>query len=822
MDMISMSAPVAPKAVPEKPAAESKMLSRKAAPAPSEQAPWKAESEAPYGRPEQAALTQDPKALVQTGPGLPTWSWRTISLKWNGPVARDQQIRLWLLPPAVNLILAFVRVLLLAGLIVLMVDLKRLKVKAQSVSLGLGILVLAVLSVMQVHAAVPPPGSCAGYPPAELLQQLQNRLLEPPDCLPTCADSPRMELQASADAIRILFQLHAAVDTAVPLPGNAGSWLADQVLLDNQSADGLQRDKDGQLWLLVPKGLHMVTLLGKPRPGNSFQIPLPLRPRQLQVSSTDYEVVGVHADGQVEGTLQLTRLQKDGAAKLEEWAPSRLPPFLHVERVLALGLTWQVNTRVKRLTPADSPVVFAVPLIPGESVTTADIRVENGQAHLNMDANRTEIRWSSTLQPTPTIRLMAPPVSDDRPWTETWVLDASPIWHCDLEGIPVIHHQDQAGVWKPQWQPWPGEALSIRVSRPEAIPGQLVTIDDARMELAPGERYEKVVLALKIRTSQGAQHHITLPAGARLQQVLLDGKSQPISPTSGESREVVVPLQPGGQTVTVEWQEDKNAGFLQGAPLVRIGDDRQTAVNAHVIFKMPRNRWILWTGGPRFGPAVLFWNYFLVVLLVGVALGRVPWTPLKTRHWLLLGLGLTQVPAPMALAIAGWFLALGWRERQHNPGGWLDSNWIRVLLIFWSLLALGALYTAIQTGLLGIPDMQIAGNGSSNLQLNWMEDRIGAVMPQPWALSVPLYVYRFLMLAWALWLALSLLEWLRWAWACFSKGGLWHPVSFRKPRLRKESGQGASQGETSGNQPGPEAVTGSGVSQQGGDPSPTG
>jgi hypothetical protein len=342
------------------------------------------------------------------------------------------------------------------------------------------------------------------------------------------------------------------------------------------------------------------------------------------------------------------------------------------------------------------------------------------------------------------------------------------------------------------------------------------------MELTPGERYEKVVLALKIRTSQGAQHHITLPAGARLQQVLLDGKSQPISPTSGESREVVAPLQPGGQTVTVEWQEDKNAGFLERAPLVRIGDDRQTAVNAHVTFKMPRNRWILWTGGPRFGPAVLFWNYFLVVLLVGVALGRVPWTPLKTRHWLLLGLGLTQVSAPMALAIVGWFLALGWRERQHTPGGWLDNNWTRVLLIFWSLLALGALYTAIQTGLLGIPDMQIAGNGSSNLQLNWMEDRIGAVMPQPWALSVPLYVYRFLMLAWALWLALSLLKWLRWAWQCFSKGGLWHPVSFRKSKLRKEGGPGASQGETGGNQPGPEAVTGSDVPQQGGDPSPTG
>jgi len=29
------------------------------------------------------------------------------------------------------------------------------------------------------------------------------------------------------------------------------------------------------------------------------------------------------------------------------------------------------------------------------------------------------------------------------------------------------------------------------------------------------------------------------------------------------------------------------------------------------------------------------------------------------------------------------------------------------------------------------------------------------------------------MLAWALWLASSLLEWVRWGWTCFSEGGLW-------------------------------------------------
>jgi hypothetical protein len=800
---LSAPAPPSPMKAPEVSMREEKsMVHRKAAPGRLEGALTKPEAQVRQEVAQQQALTRDPKALVQTGPGLPKWNWRTISLKWNGPVARDQQIRLWLLSPTMNLLLAFLRVLLLGSLTFLMLDPGRLKAWKQGMGSAAALLLVGVLAAAPIQAAEPTVAAGGGFPPTELLQQLQNRLLKAPDCLPACADIPRLELDVNSQTVRILIQVHAAIDTAVPLPGNANSWLSDQVLVDNQPAEALLRDQDGQLWLLVNKGLHTVVLLGKPRPGVTFQIPLPLRPREVQIASTEYEVQGVHADGRVEGSLQLTRLQKEGATKADEWTPTVLPPFLQVERVLALGLTWQVQTTVRRLTPGGSPVVLMVPLLAGESVTSADIRVENGQAHVNMDSNRTEIRWSSTLQPTPVIQLHAPPLSAERPWVETWILDASPIWHCDLEGITVIHHQDQGGVWKPQWQPWPGETVTIRVSRPEAIPGQLVTIDDARLEFIPGERYQKATINLKIRSSQGAQHPIFLPAGARLQQVLLNGKSQPISPTPAPEQKVMVPLDPGEQTVTVEWQEDRTSGFTTQAPPVRIGEAQQTAVNAFVSFKMPRNRWILWTHGPTLGPAVLFWSYVVLVVLVSLALGKVSWTPLRTRHWLLLNLGLTQVPALVALGVVGWFLALGWRERRYEPGRWADSNWTRILCMLWTVFALVGLYVAVHAGLLGTPDMQIAGNGSSNLQLNWMQDRIGATMPRPWVVSVPLYVYRSLMLLWALWLAWSLLTWLRWAWQCYSKGGIWKPINWRRRKATAKTTTGGASGEPT---PGPSA-----------------
>jgi len=214
------------------------------------------------------------------------------------------------------------------------------------------------------------------------------------------------------------------------------------------------------------------------------------------------------------------------------------------------------------------------------------------------------------------------------------------------------------------------------------------------------------------------------------------------------------------------------------APEVSIGDQ---AVNAGVTFQMPK-RWILWTKGPRLGPAVLFWSYLVVVIIAAVALGRVTWTPLKTPHWLLLGLGLTQVHPLVAILIVGWLLALGLREKYPFPEGWFSFNASQVLLVVWTVAALTGLYFAIQKGLLGIPDMQISGNGSSDFVLRWTQDRIGALMPEPLVFSLPLFVFRILMLLWALWLAYSLLKWLRWGWKCFSEGGLWRKVELGRKK----------------------------------------
>ncbi len=583
-----------------------------------------------------------------------------------------------------------------------------------------------------------------------------------------------MDLTATSDSLQFLIEVHAAAQTAVPLPGNLDAWLPDAVLLDQQTIKGLLKDTGGGLWALIPPGIHRLTLLGRTGARNAIQIPIPLKPHRVTVQAEDWEVQGVHPNGTVDAGIQLIRRKKKSSNSLS-LADVALPPFLSVERVLHLGLKWQMSTVIKRLTPPGIPVVIALPLLEGESVTTGGIQVENGQAIVNFESRAREKRFTSILEMAPEIRLQAP---RSAAWTETWVLDASPVWHCELSGIPVVHHQDQQGHWRPEWRPWPGEGVAIKVTRPQAITGQLITIDNARLAWTPGKRLNKAGLTLMVRTSRGGQHTLSVPKDAVLQVVKINGKSQPIRLKDGT---LVIPLQPGKQSVYLEWHQPAAGRIRLKGPRVAIGEQ---AVNAAVSFQMPQNRWILWTAGPQLGPAVLFWSYLVVVILAAFGLGRTKITPLKTHHWLLLSLGLTQVPPVLAIMIVGWLLALGARGKYALPDKWLSFNLVQVLLAIWTLVALVGLYLAVERGLLGIPNMQIAGNGSTSFHLHWTQDRIGELLPQPSVIALPQWVFHLLMLFWSLWLAIYLLKWLKWGWQCYVAGGIWKKLPRRKKKIK--------------------------------------
>src|SRR5690606_35512641 len=78
----------------------------------------KKSAQSPMKYAQKAKLLQqiDPSEVVQTGPGLPTWSWRAWTLRWNGPVVAGHEVRLWLLSPLWSGLWRLMSVLLLIAM----------------------------------------------------------------------------------------------------------------------------------------------------------------------------------------------------------------------------------------------------------------------------------------------------------------------------------------------------------------------------------------------------------------------------------------------------------------------------------------------------------------------------------------------------------------------------------------------------------------------------------------------------------------------------------------------------------------------------------
>lgn len=734
---------------------------------------------------QQSYSSIDPEARVQTGPGLPQWQHQSYELSFSGLVGHDQPLRLWLIPPWANHGLTLLRLLLLVALLARMVGLwpgpsagtgagTRNDTGADAVAdagagAGTGaqagmqagivaaILPWLVSATLGLAASLLPPPAQAQLPDKEQLDELKQKLSAAATCLPHCADIARLSLQVGGAQLRLLLDVNAAVDTALPMPGGDRQWLPQQAQLDQKPAM-MQRDDSGQLWLLIPRGHHQVILSGPLLQNDSVQLPLPGKPRRVELESTDWELAGWSETSGAADTLQLTRKVKS-AGPLE--APL-LPPLLRVERHLSFDLLWRVETVVRRESPPGVPILAAIPLLPGEAVTSADINVKDGKVALNLGPQASEMRWNSTLPQQAALTLSAAANTD---WVETWLIDASGRWHLTHSGLVAIG-ADSAQVASSQlvFMPLPGEQLQLKLERPKALDGQTMTLDSVSMQVAPAERNTETTLSMVLRSSRGIEHAISLPAGATLQGVKINGQSQTLR---ANGNQLILPLIPGRQEIEIRWRQAAGiaAHYHYAGP-----DLHLPASNYKVHLKLPEGRWLLWAGGPGTGPALLFWGKLLLLMLLGYALARYQGAGLRIRDGILLAIGLSQVSWDLALVIAAWFvlvprpLALQGRRRTLAAVG----------MGLLSLAMLGALLITVACGLLSAPEIEVHGNGSDFRNLHWYLDRSGSLLPGAWAISLPLMAFRACMLAWALWLAWALLGWLKWGWQCLTaQGGLW-------------------------------------------------
>ncbi|NLT72065.1 MAG: hypothetical protein GXX91_15420 [Verrucomicrobiaceae bacterium] len=720
-------------------------------------------------------LKADPKAIIQTGPGVPAWSWRTVTFGWDGPVSASQEVRPLLIPPVLSRLLGGVRVVclvLLAGLLLRPKRLRKTPETAEPLSGGAGAgphrggallaLVLALLTV---------PGSArAQFPDAGMLEELKTRLTESSDAFPGAADIASASLELADETFVLQLEYHAAARTAVPVPVPLAALVPGGAEFESGGPAILVR-REGVLWTLLPdEGIHRISLRGRVRDRADWEWGFALKPRRISVEAPGWTVSGLRPDGSAEDQLLFARVRREEENAAAHYDRPDTRHALLVERRIELGLVWQVHTTVSRLSPAGRAVALRVPLLPGEKVVSAGRSVEDGAIDIRLAPDMQEISWEGELAPSDTLVLAT---REDDSWTERWRLVASPIWNVSFSGLePIFEHPE--GRLVPLWQPWPGEPASLTVSRPEAVAGAAVTIDNAEHTLVPGRRQHASSLALSLRTSLGEDFLLTLPPNAEVTTLSHDNKNIPVRK---EGDAVVVPLHPGAQSIKVEWRLPADAGGWTRVDAVSLPVE---AANVSTVIRPPEDRWLLLADGPQRGPAVQFWGILLFALLVAAVLSRVPRSPLSLLEWLLLSIGLIQVSVFLSLFVVAWLFLLRWRGSEGFQAlGRAAYNVCEAVLIFLTLWAVGTFFVIASRGLLGSPEMYIAGNGSSASYLNWFTARSSGELPVPGYWSVSIWWFRLAMLLWALWLAAALVRWLRLGWKNSSLGGHFRP---RPPR----------------------------------------
>lgn len=715
-----------------------------------------------------------PNAILQAGPGRPAWSWNSYKLYWSGPVDPQHTVQLVILPRwAVTLLrVAAVLLLLLTGALFVFetLDIERRwpprRGAARTPPAASLLLVLGgALAVAGLAAA---PAAFAETPSPELLRQLEQRLLEPPPCVPRCAEIVAGSVSVEPDAMTVELVVHALQDVAVPLPGSLPGWRPESVRVDGTPAPSVFRGGDQALWLALAPGTHRIALEGPLPPVDSLEIPFPAPPRVVVGEASGWVLSGIEDRRLLAGSLRLTRLRDGADAEAgSRFESSRFPEFVLIEREIELDLDWRVHTRVTRIAPERGAIALSVPLLPGASLLTAGLPVSDGEVRVSLDPAQQSAEWTATLPRTPTLVLR---VAGDAPWKEVWRFAIGNTWHAQFSGVPESETAPAAGAVRvAEFHPRGGESLTLAATRPEASGGTSLAFDAVSLVTEVGARSRSTVMTLDYRSTRGAQHVVSLPDGAEVTQVSIDGR---IEPLRANDSALGLPILPGEHRVEIRWRKDKGAGAITRTPAADTG---APAGNITLGLEMPHDRWLLATSGPALGPAVMYWPELAALLLFAFLLGRVPVTPLKTHHWLLLGLGFSTFSWPVLALVALWLLATGARLRWQMPEDvhpW-RYNAAQVAFAALALTALVAIVVSVPSGLLGSPEMHIAGNGSHGNSLRWFADRGAGALPAASVFSLPLWVYKVLILAWALWFSFALLRWLPWTWRSFTIQGPW-------------------------------------------------
>lgn len=687
------------------------------------------------------------KALL-AGPAIPTWRWRTHGFTVPGPVTAESAVRLYLLPPWLNRPLSLLRSLLMPGLLLMVM-----------VALGYGRFLraqrdrgaAAALALALPLLFMPRNEAFAEVPPAEILQEMEARIVAQRCQSAPCAVIANLQIEISGDRFRMRAEIYSDGLSSIPFPGPLLTLQPRSVRIDGRETTALRRSESGFLELRTLDGRSIAEAEGPLPRRDAFSLEFAQQPLTVDVSAADWFVEGIQPGGAVANTLQFTkRSTKDtNIAVLRQ--KSRLSSWVIARREIFLGEQSSVHTRLTRLGDQSEQFRVKVPLLDGEQVTTGSVAAEDRTVTATFPPGGAEISYRSVLPAREKITLTAVPADS---LSEEWRVRCGQALACTVDGLkPTRSVTDGIQAW--QWHPFPQEQVSVTALQLSGISGTGITIESASHDLRWGTQLREGSLALQAHVTQQTKLQIAAPEGSALKNVTVDG-------VAGGSVDVGVAtsllLNPGQHQVAVTYASPWQPSYLETVPAVNLNTP---AHNVTVRVLPSPDRWILWTGGVSWGPCVVFWSKLLFVIVLCIALAHFGLLPLGRGGAAILAIGLATEPMIIIWLPLLWLAMLHLLGRYEQVALRFAPLVRNIAVLALTALALAILYDIVRTGLVLQPPMLIVGNSSNAQQLRWIVDHAGTTLPQPWVFSVPLWWWRVFALLWSTWLVIAIVSWLR-------------------------------------------------------------
>lgn len=699
-------------------------------------------------------------ALMQAGSGIPNWQWHSHQLKWQSPIAQGQEFDVIVLSKTVYSMMKLLGILLsLLWLYLVLKDVFTFaytKLQTSAITTILALLVFLPSTSSNVHAA--------DFPEQSMLAELKTRVTEAPLCAPNCVAINNLRVNTDAKSLTLVMSVHANANTALAIP-KSEFWRPEKLFINDQPIGSLYKHQ-GWIYIAIAKGISEVTLVGQVAPVDVFQLEFNDKPKHVKViESAQWQVVGNQENSLTGNTLAF--LAKAQKYKGNEQASTRYqtPAFVKVTRALYFDQLWSVRTKVERIAPSNGSINLSIPILSGENITSADVLLDNKQVMVTIPAGEQVFTWHSTIDRQAQLILHA---KEQQAFLEHWQVVVSPSWHVSYTGLPIIlGKQDNDDYFRSSFYPYPGERLTLDVTRPKAVEGHVLAIDAVNYTIDQGSRTSTLKLSFDYRSTRGGEHIIDLPESYQLKEISTDDKLINLQMEKGK---IAIPVLPGSHNVRIMMRANTAETLHLSAPPINL---HAPVSNITSVINLSKQRWILWEKGPLLGPAVLYWGELLAFVLLALLVSRVKFSPLNTLHWIVLGFGLSLNNWGILMVVALWFAAITASNYRQKDMGRLAFNSSQLVLYLLSVVAIISLLAVVPLSLLSSPSMGIEGNYSYGTHLQWFADKSNGLLPEVSVLSISTIFYKGLMLVWVIWLSFAFLSWIKWAWQMLGKQGYW-------------------------------------------------